>query len=162
MSAPLQWLAWKAAGPAASSAVLSSKCLLTWAQPCLSFGMGPGERCARRAPSKTKLLANATSLQQSIPEKGAPPRGPAVFGGAKQGHGTPKVGGGWWIYCESPSTACRGGLIFTRAGSQRSAGLAWPFLCSNVWPHANCQPGTTPALCYLPNHGRERHSSGLL
>jgi len=43
VSAPPRFLAWKQAGPAASSAVLSSKCLLTWVRRCLSVGTGPGD-----------------------------------------------------------------------------------------------------------------------
>lgn len=62
-----------------------------------------------------------------------PPPGPVVFGGAKQGNGTSKLGNqrldeaGGFIVRVQASHAW--GLIFTTSGSQRSAGLVWPFLC---------------------------------
>lgn len=57
-----------------------------------------------------------------------------MFGGAKQGNGTRKLenqrlneAGGFIVRVQA--SRARGMLIFTTSGSQRSAGLVWPFLC---------------------------------
>lgn len=67
-------------------------------------------------------------------QKGEHPRGLVVFGEAKQGNGTPKLGnqrldeaGGFIVRVQE--SRARQGLIFTTSGSERSAGLGWPFLC---------------------------------
>lgn len=171
VSAPLQFLAWKRAGPAASSAVLSSKCLLTWAQRCPSFGMGPGDESSGASAGNAVLgghRAKQSCWQTPHPcsktsQQGGHPRGPAVFGGAEHRNGTPKLGNqrldeaGGFIVRVQASRA--GGVDFhnIRCSEISWAGLAIPVLLhpSNGWPHTNCQRGTTPGLCYLPNHVRE-------
>lgn len=179
MSAPLQFLAWEPAGPAASSAVLSSKCLLTWTQRCLSFGMGPGDESSG-ASAGNAVLGGHRAKQSCWPtphpcskaaQQGGHPLGPVVFGVAKQGNGTPKLGNqrldeaGGFIVRVQASRAVGVDFHNIRFSEISWAGLAIPVLLlhpSNGWPHTNCQPGTSPGLCYLPNHVREWHSSGLL
>lgn len=96
--APPRFLAWKQAGPAASSAVLSSKCLLTWVRRCLQVGTGPGDESSEAGAMNAVLGADrakqscwqiTVSLQESwggihgIPPRRGSPQGPAVFWGGK-------------------------------------------------------------------------------
>lgn len=98
--APPRFLAWKQAGPAASSAVLSSKCLLTWVQRCLQVGTGPGDESSEAGAMNAVLGADrakqscwqiTVSLQQSWggnprhpTKEGKPPRSCSVLGGQSE------------------------------------------------------------------------------
>lgn len=99
VSAPLQFLAWDRAGPAASSALLSSKCLLTWAQRCLSFGMGPRDESSGASAGNAVLRGHRAKqscwqvphpCSKTSQQRGAPPRACGVWG-SKAGKWNPKV-----------------------------------------------------------------------